>query len=70
MGEIKEHYYTANEDCIPKSKVKEIFEENIEELFEEMEELDEYDEDDNEEKRELKDMVVLLKEVLQELLED
>lgn len=23
MGEIIEHYYTANEDCIPKSKVKE-----------------------------------------------
>ena len=35
-----------------------------------MEELDEYDEDDNEEKRELKYMVVLLKEVLQELLEE
>lgn len=26
MGEIIEHYYTANEDCIPKSKVKELLE--------------------------------------------
>ncbi len=27
MGEIIEHYYTANEDCIPKSKSKEKIEE-------------------------------------------
>lgn len=27
MGEIIEHYYTANEDCIPKSKIKEKIEE-------------------------------------------
>lgn len=31
MGEIIEHYYTANKDCIPKSKV----EEKIEELKQE-----------------------------------
>ena len=34
MGEIIEHYYTANEDCIPKSKIKE----KIEELEKEIEE--------------------------------
>ena len=39
MGEIIEHYYTANEDCIPKSKVKE----KIKELDKKMAE-DEVDE--------------------------
>jgi hypothetical protein len=45
-----------------------VINEKIEELFEEMEELDSYDEDDNEEKRELTDMIVLLKELKQEII--
>lgn len=39
MGEIIEHYYTANEECIPKQKIKE----KIEEYFEDEEWLVEHD---------------------------
>lgn len=50
-----------------KRNTMKVINEKIEELFEEMEELDSYDEDDNEEKRELTDMIVLLKELKQEI---
>lgn len=55
MGEIIEHYYTANEDCIPKSKVKE----KIEKLEEEFEYLG------NDNKRVNKMSIEILKELLE-----
>lgn len=65
-GELREEL----KNSISTLKIEEIINDEIEELFKEMDELDIYDEDENEEKRTLSDMIVLLKQLKQELLQE